>query len=224
MRKRLVLAIRVVVAAVLLWLVWVAAAAYARAPRLVAELDRGGVLPFSPSELPRNRLCALLTADDPTFYRHQGVGLFDGPIGHTTVTQSIAKGLFFDGFSPGLLRQRKIRLMVSAWALDRRISKETQLRVFLNRTYFGTTGGREVLGFPAAASAFYGKPLNQLSDPEYYGLLAMLPAPNRYHVIRQPGENAERVARIQEQVERACGEGCFQGETPVPCATTAAMR
>jgi penicillin-binding protein 1B len=107
--------------------------------------------------------------------------------------------------------------MVAAWAFDRCVSKETQLRLFLNRTYFGTTGGREVIGFPAAAGEFYGKTVDQLSDPEYLSLLAMLDGPNSYHVVLQPKVNAERVAIIQRQVERACGEGCFQGEAPVPC-------
>lgn len=219
MRKRLVLTALAVVAALLSWVVWIAATSYVRAPRLGADLDQAGVLPFSPSELPRGRLCALLAVQDPTFYRHQGIGLADGHLGHTTLTQAIGKALFFNGFNPGLLRHRKIRLIVAAWAFDRRISKEKQLRVYLNRTYFGTAHGREVLGFPAAADAFYGKSLSQLSDSEYFGLLAMLDAPNSYHVVRQPKANAERAAMIQQQVQRACGDGCFQGDAPVPCAT-----
>jgi membrane carboxypeptidase/penicillin-binding protein len=191
---------------------------------MVSELDGAGLLPFSPSELPTRRSCALLAVQDATFYRHQGIGLADGRLGHTTITQSIGKGLFFNTFDPGLLRHRKIRLMVAAWAFDRRISKETQLRLFLNRAYFGSAGGREVIGFPAAAGAFYGKPLSRLSDSEYFGLLAMLEAPNSYHVVLQPKVNAERVARIQQKVQRACSDGCFQGDAPVPCAATAAMR
>jgi len=161
-----VLFIVAAIVAMLSWVVWITANSYVRAPNMVAELDRAYVLPFSPSELPRGRLCALLAVQDPAFYRHRGIGLADGPLGHTTITQSIGKGLFFNGFEPGLLHHRKIRLMLAAWAFDRRISKETQLRVFLNRAYFGSADGREVLGFPAAASAFYGKPLAQLSDSE----------------------------------------------------------
>ena len=219
MRKRLVLIVLVLMAALLSWVFWIVATSYIRAPRMVAELDRAGALPFSPSELPSSRLCALLVVQDPTFYRHQGIGLADGPPGHTTITQSIGKGLFFNGFDPGFLRHRKIQLMVAAWAFDRRISKETQLRLFLNRAHFGSAGGREVIGFPAAVGAFFGKSLGQLSDSEYFGLLAMLEAPASYHVVHQPKVNAERVARIREKVQRACGDGCFQGDAPVPCAT-----
>jgi membrane carboxypeptidase/penicillin-binding protein len=222
MRKRLILTMLVLTAVLLSWVFWIAATSYIGAPRMVVELDRAGVLPFTVSELPRGRLCALLVVQDPTFYRHQGIGIADGPLGHTTITQSIGKDLFFNGFDPGFLHHRKIQLMVAAWAFDRRISKETQLRLFLNRAYFGSAGGREVIGFPAAASAFYGKPLGQLSESEYFGLLAMLEAPSRYHVILQPKVNAERVANIRKKVQRACGDGCFQGDSPVPCAPTEA--
>lgn len=206
MRKRLLLATVLPVAGFLIWLLWTAVVSYLWAPRLVEDLDRAGALPCLPSVLTKNRLCALLAVQDPTFYTHHGIGFADGPPGHTTITQAIGKGLFFDGFSPGLLRHRKIRLMVAALALDLRVSKETQLRVYLNRTYFGEIGGRSVVGFPAAASTFYRKTVGQLSGTEYLGLLAMLEAPNRHHVLLQPEANAGRVGRIREQVLSECGE------------------
>lgn len=224
MRKRLILPLLVLVVVPLSWVLWIAATSFIRAPGMVAELDRAGLLAFSPSLLPRNRLCALLVVQDNSFYRHQGIALGDGPLGHTTITQAIGKELFFNGFNPGFLHHRKIQLMVAAWAFDRRISKETQLRLFLNRAYFGSVDGREVIGFPAAAGAFYGKPLGQISDVEYFGLLAMLVAPNRYHLTDQPKLNAERVAMIRDRVTTACAEGCFQGDAPVPCAPAAARR
>jgi len=97
----------------LIWTAWVAAVAYMRAPGMVERLENAGALPFSPSELPKSRICALLVGDrDATFYRHHGVGLTDGYPGHTTITQAIGKGLFFKGFSPGFLHHRKIQLMI----------------------------------------------------------------------------------------------------------------
>lgn len=136
MKRRLLLTALTIVSALLGWAVWIAATTYMRAPRMVAELADTGALPFSPSELSRSRICALLVGDgDATFYTHHGVGLTDGHPGHTTITQAIGKRLFFKSFSPGLLHHRKIQLMIAAWAFDRRISKETQLKLFLNRAY-----------------------------------------------------------------------------------------
>lgn len=220
MGKRLIIATLSIVAALLIWAAWIAAITYLHAPMMVAGLEDAGALPFSPSELPRSRICALLVGDgDSTFYRHHGIGFTDGPPGHTTLTQAIGKRLFFNSFNPGFLHYRKIQLMVAAWAFDRRISKETQLRLFLNRAYFGNAQGKSVVGFPAAAAAYYGKPLGQLSESEYLSLIAMLEVPNRDHVLLQPKANAERAARIRRRVQRACAEGCFRGEAPVPCST-----
>ena len=222
MKKWLFPASLAIVAALLVWVAWTVATTYMRAPGMVAALANAGELPFSPSELPRYRLCALLVGDgDPTFYRHDGIGLADGPPGHTTITQAIGKFLFFNGFNPGFLHHRKIQLMIAAWAFDRRISKETQLRIFLNRVFLGSMGGKSFRGFPSAAMGYYGKPLGHLSETEYLGLVAMLEAPNRDHVILQPKANNNRVALIRRRVQRACGQGCFQGETPVPCLAAA---
>lgn len=195
------IALLVLAVLTLAWAAVTAVSAYLRAPQLVAELD----LPFAPSELPKRRICALLTVQDPSFYRHQGIGLLDGHLGHTTLTQGVCKGLYFNGFSPGALRQGKIKLMISAWAFDLQIPKDTQLRIFLNRAYFGSTDGKEILGFPAASTAFFGKDLRSISELEYLSLLAMLDAPNTYSVVRYPEANAARVRNIETQVESACG-------------------
>ena len=126
--------------------------------------------------------------------------------------------LFFDRSSPGLLHFGKIKLMIAAWGFARSVPKSTQLRMFLNRAYFGTMDGREILGFPSAAVTFFGKSLSALSDQEFFGLLAMLEAPNRYHVVRQREANAARVQTIERQIQVACGDGCFGGDRPVPCS------
>lgn len=200
--RRILIAPLVLAVFPLAWAGVTAVCAYLRAPQLVAQLD----LPFAPSELPKRRICALLAVQDPSFYRHQGIGLLDGHLGHTTLTQSVCKGLYFNGgFSPGVLRQRKIKLMISAWAFDWQIPKDTQLRIFLNRTYFGDANGKEIHGFPAAATAFFGKDLQSVSEPEYLSLVAMLVAPNSYHVVQNPEANAARVRSIETQVESACG-------------------
>ncbi|MCM3872362.1 MAG: transglycosylase domain-containing protein [Pyrinomonadaceae bacterium] len=200
-RRRILIALLVLAVFPLAWAAVTGVRAYLRAPQLVAELD----LPFAPSELSERRICALLAVQDPSFYRHQGIGLLDGHPGHTTLTQAVCKGLYFNGFSPGVLRQRKIKLMISAWAFDRQIPKDTQLRIFLNRGYFGDEDGKEILGFPAASTAFFGKDLRSVSELEYLSLLAMLDAPNSYNVVKYPEANAARVRSIETQVQSVCG-------------------
>jgi hypothetical protein len=68
MGKRLVPVVSAVFAALLSWVVWITTVSYARAPGIVAALDRAGVLPFSPSELPIGLLCALLAVWEAVYF------------------------------------------------------------------------------------------------------------------------------------------------------------
>ena len=133
------------------------------------------------------------------------------------MTQGICKGLFFERFSPGLLRHRKFMLMADALAFDYRVPKDKQLRVFMNRAYFGNADGNEILGFQPAARAYFGRDLLQLNDREYLGLVAMLVAPNNYHVVSQPEANAVRVRAIERLVDSACPAGCVAKPPHAPC-------
>lgn len=178
--------------------------AWMRAPKVVTELVQAGALPLLPTQLSQWQTCALLSVQDPDFYGHSGIGLFKGQLGHTTITQAIVKQLFFERFSPGLVRQRKFKLMVTAWAFDWRTSKETQLRIFLNRAYFGTADKREVRGFQDAARTYFGKELSALSEQQYLTLVAMLVAPNAYDPVRHPEASAGRVRNLTLLVQQSC--------------------
>ncbi len=202
--KRLLGLLLALVLAVGIWAAIVAADAWRRAPGIVASLDEAGALAFMPESLPAPRTCALLAVQDPAFLTRHGIGLGAGLAGHTTITQSIAKWMFFRRYTPGFLRWRKVKLMVAAAALDRRVSKDVQLSLFVNRTYFGTTAGKQVLGFPAAAQTFFRKPLTRLTDDEYLRLLAMLDAPDRYHAVRAPAANAARVRSLEPVIRARC--------------------
>ncbi len=58
--KVLLLISAVGTAVILMWGAWVVSSSYLRTPRLVSELQQAGALDFSPTDLPRNRLCARL--------------------------------------------------------------------------------------------------------------------------------------------------------------------
>ncbi len=197
------LALTLVVAA-LGWAGVVAVDAWLRAPKVAAALAEAGALPFPPESLPAARTCALVAVQDRTFFAHHGLGLLAGPPGHTTITQSIGKWMFFRRYRPGLLHWRKIELMVAALALDRRVSKHDQLRLFLNRTWLGTSGGRDVFGFPAAARTYFRKPVEALTDEEFLRFLALLDAPERYGVLRAPAANAARARQLGAEVRATC--------------------
>jgi membrane carboxypeptidase/penicillin-binding protein len=178
--------------------------AYLRTPQLVSQFERSTPPPLDPIQLGEVRLEWLLTVDDPTFYSHYGVDGRTRGAGYTTITQGIVKFLFFDQFEPGLLRWRKVKQTIIAVAFNARVSKQEQLRLFVNAVYLGTRDDHDVRGFPEASKAYYGRPFMGLSDEEYLGLVAMIVAPAKYSLATHPDQNHERVQRIRRLLAREC--------------------
>jgi membrane peptidoglycan carboxypeptidase len=68
----------------------------------------------------------------------------------------------------------------------------------------GSNDGKQITGLPMAADTYLGKPLDEASEEEFVGLVAMIKAPNQYHPVTHPAELAERVARIQALLAGKC--------------------
>src|SRR6185437_6602978 len=125
--------------------------------------------------------------------------------GHTTMTQGLVKRLFYPaGFKPGFLRWRKIQQTIIAVAFNSRVSKNEQLRLFVNLAYMGTLNGRPIVGFSQAAQEYFGKNFQTLSDEDYLSLVAVLLAPERYSPATHLAANQERVKRIHRLIAGAC--------------------
>lgn len=178
--------------------------AYIEAPEVVAVYEASRPMPLSLENLTEEQKRALLAVEDPNFYRHRGVDLSTPGAGWTTITQGLVKVLFYDGFSPGPLRYRKINQTIIALALDRRVSKDEQLRLFVNAVYLGERDGREVVGFEDGARSYFGKGFAELTREEYLALVATIVAPNDLSVATHPAENAERVRRIERLLAGGC--------------------
>lgn len=148
------------------------------------------------------RIGILLKVEDPTFYENPGYDFQSPGAGWTTLTQGLAKRLYFDGFKPGF---EKIELiLIARFALTPLASKDEILTAALSTAYLGRHDGKPVIGFAEAAQAWFGHPLEQLSDDDFIALVAMLVAPDRLDPVRHPAELAERVARIKRLIADAC--------------------
>ncbi|MDY0059389.1 MAG: transglycosylase domain-containing protein [Myxococcota bacterium] len=162
-------------------------------PALVADvLARASV---RASDLTPWQRRALLAVEDPGFFAHDGIDLSTPGGGLTTITQAVAKKLYFHPFEPGL---RKLELMLLArWVVHPLVSKEDQISLFVNLIYLGRHEGRAVVGFGDAAGAYFGKSVHDLSEDEYLALVAMPIAPTTFHLRDHAEANAERVRRIR---------------------------
>lgn len=173
--------------------------ARSRTPSILAAVEAREI---RLSMVPAERIRMLLAVEDPGFFEHRGVDFSTPGQGMTTITQSLAKFLYFDRFSPGFA---KLELMLIArFALHPSASKNEQIEIFLNHASFGRFRGRQVKGFADAARSFYGRELGQLSDREYLSLVAMLIAPNSLDPIRHRRANAERTAKIEAMLGGRC--------------------
>ncbi|WP_457577115.1 penicillin-binding protein 1A [Desulfomarina sp.] len=132
---------------------------------------------------------AFVAAEDGRFFEHSGldiVSVFRAAVnnfrkggrgqGGSTITQQVAKSLLL---TPEKTYVRKFKEAVLAWRIDRLLSKEEILYIYLNQIYLG----EGAFGVEAAARTYFDKPASQLTLGEC-ALLAGLPqAPSRYSLF-----------------------------------------
>jgi penicillin-binding protein 1B len=83
---------------------------------------------------------------------------------------------------------------MTAFALERRLSKEDIFALYCNEIYLGQRGSVSVRGVEQAARAFFGKELKDLTLPESATIAGMIQSPNRY----APDRHAEAsIARFR---------------------------
>ncbi len=154
------------------------------------------------AEIPDIVVKSVLAMEDSRFYDHEGVD----PIGITralvvnvvrgntvqggsTLTQQLAKNLFL---SSDRTIERKAHEALLAVALERRLSKNEVLELYLNGVYLGQADGASVYGVDQAARAFFGKPVARLDVGEAATLGGIISAPNRYGPLQHPDKAQER--------------------------------
>lgn len=151
----------------------------------------------------------LVTYEDKRFYRHPGVdalalmraaaqAVWNGRIvsGGSTLTMQVARLLEDSGTGKwkGKIRQARLAL-----ALERRLSKEQILTLYLNRAPFG--GNLE--GVRAATRAYFGKEPARLTPAEAALLVALPQAPSSRRPDRAPERAKQGRARVLARMLRA---------------------
>lgn len=193
----------------IVWL-WANSAAPDLLSRVPSSSSQAGLKP--------HHLDALIKIEDPTFYTHGGLDISNGQ-GLTTITSAVARTVFLgehqlDGlkgtmqsFYRGVFNCCKridFGRDIMALVLNSHTVKQEQLSLFLSSTYLGSSNGKGVIGIKTAAATYYDKELSQLTDNEFYGLVAMVIAPNDYHPEKNPQLHAQRVKRIKAVVNGQC--------------------
>ena len=155
-------------------------------------------------KIPKYLKEAVIATEDKNFYRHRGfdtMGMIRSTItniasgevkqGASTITQQLARILFL---SNERTFDRKIKELIIAHRIEKTISKDEILEMYLNSVYLGSG----VYGVSSAARTFFDKDLSQLTLAEQ-ALIAGLPqAPSIY----SPFANKKAGLRRRDQVLR----------------------
>ena len=160
------------------------------------------------AELPPYVPQAFLAAEDRRFYEHGAVDVRgiaraafanwrEGRVvqGGSTISQQLAKGLFL---TPDQTLKRKLHEAVMASRLEKILTKDEVLQLYLNRIFFGAN----TYGIDGASKTYFGKPASQLTLPEA-ALLASLPkAPSRLALTRDMKGALERSHYVLKNMRR----------------------
>lgn len=154
------------------------------------------------SEIPRSIKNAVIAIEDQRFYSHHGidpigivralgVNLVSGRVaqGGSTITQQLAKNLFL---TPEKTITRKAKEVLASFSLERRLTKDQILELYLNEVYLGQEGNIAVHGVAEAAKTFFGKDVQDLSLPDSALLAGIIRAPSAYSPRRNPDQAVER--------------------------------
>ncbi len=178
---------------------WIDAGRDARALRLQADYliatGHGG------ADLGAGRLNWLLTVQDPAFYGHNGVDLSTAGAGLTTVTQSLSKRVAFTDFHGGI---SKIRQTVYAMRLEKLLTKQQIIALFLDTVPMGKGPGGWMIGFYSASEAVFTNPPSEISMRQFLTLVAVIIAPAQYDLLDQDAALKERLRRITRLISAKC--------------------
>jgi monofunctional biosynthetic peptidoglycan transglycosylase len=117
-------------------------------------------------------------------------------VGGSTITQQLAKNLLLSG-ERNLLR--KSQELVLTFALEKMLSKERILEIYLNSVEWG----EGVFGAEAAARHYYRKGASQLTAYEAARLAVMLPRPRYFEKLPHSGYLAARANTIVARMRAA---------------------
>ncbi|HXC93729.1 MAG TPA: transglycosylase domain-containing protein, partial [Geobacteraceae bacterium] len=173
---------------------------------LVGEfyLERRKVIEVN--KLPRRLIQAFVAAEDSNFYQHKGLdylGILRAMVknvihlrkkeGASTITQQVAKSMLL---TPEKKFSRKLKEAILATKMEKQLSKDEILYIYLNQIYMGAGS----YGVQLAAETYFAKNVEQLNLAEMAMLAGLPKAPNTYSPIKNMAKAKERQAYVLERM------------------------
>ena len=160
---------------------------------LVADFSKEKRIFVPYRSIPKNVINSFLSAEDKNFFSHPGVdakGVMRAMInniqniisskrleGASTITQQVAKNFLLTN---EVSINRKIKEAILAFRIERTLSKERILELYLNQIYLGSGA----YGVAAASIEYFDKSIKELNYEEAAMLAALPKAPSKYNPYR----------------------------------------
>jgi len=166
--------------------------------------------------IPKKVIHAFLSAEDKNFFSHPGVdarGIIRAVLrnisniiyekrleGASTITQQVAKNFLL---SNEVSLNRKIKEAILAFRIERALSKERILELYLNQIYLG----QGAYGIASASLGYFDKPISKLDYAEASLLAALPKAPSKYN----PFKNIDLAKRRRDLVIKNLYDNSYIG-------------
>ena len=153
--------------------------------------------------IPPHMVQAVLAIEDRRFYDHPGIdpigivsAAIDNVIGRkkylrsgSTITQQLVKNTFL---TPEQTLKRKVSEWFMSVALERRLTKDQILTLYLNDVSLGQRGSFAIHGVPEASRLFFSKDVTNLSLSEAATIAGVIQSPSRLSPFNNPDRAKER--------------------------------
>ena len=178
---------------------------YSAEGELLAEYgeERRDLVPIG--QIPKVMKDAVLAAEDSRFFEHGGVdyiGMVRAGLanfgrsksqGASTISMQVARNVYLTAEKT---YTRKIYEVLLTFKLEHLLSKEQILEIYMNQIFLG----HRAYGFSAAAQAYYGKSLQDLSIAEAAMLAGLPKAPSAFNPINNPKRARARQLYILDRM------------------------
>ncbi len=160
---------------------------------LVADFSKEKRIFVPYNSIPKNVVNSFLSAEDKNFFSHPGVdakGVLRAIVnnisniisskrleGASTITQQVAKNFLLTN---EVSLNRKIKEAILAFRIERALSKQRILELYLNQIYLGSGA----YGVAAASLEYFDKSIKDLNYAETALLAALPKAPSKYNPYR----------------------------------------
>jgi penicillin-binding protein 1A len=179
---------------------------YSKDGLLIQEYGEKRRIPLTYEQIPQTLIHALLATEDQRFFDHPGVDVFGlaratirmiktgtKSQGGSTITMQVARNFFLNRKKTFLRKFNEIMLAIK---IDRELSKEKILELYLNKIYLGN----RAYGVGAAAQIYYGKPLKELSIAQLATIAGLPQAPSTQNPIANPKAAKKRRDHVLERL------------------------